>query len=93
MDIKLQENRREQRPWVFRCTKTILIDTTPVALDAVRYQVIDTQRVGKGLPLLKEKPGYHGGPRPLDHLALAAKKGIGISNLGRIKIERIALKS
>ena len=71
--------------------KTIWFGTDPVALDAVGYRVIDAKRIEKGLPPLKESMGFDGVPRPVDHIDLAAAKGIGIRDLDRIKIERIDL--
>ncbi len=71
--------------------KTIWLGTDPVALDAVGYRVIDAKRVEKGLPPLKESMGFDGVPRPVDHIDLAAAKGIGICDLDRIKIDRIDL--
>ncbi len=71
--------------------KTIWFGVDPVALDAVGYRVIDAKRVEKGLLPLKETPGFHGGGRPVDHIDLAAEKGVGICDLKRIRLERIDL--
>ena len=71
--------------------KTIWFGTDPVSLDAVGYRVIDAERLEKGLPGLKESMGFDGVPRPVDHINLAAAKGIGICDLDRIKIDRIDL--
>lgn len=59
--------------------------TDPVAIDTVGFQRIDRERTFKALPSL-EKDG-----RPVDHIALAAKKGLGVSNLDRIQVEKIKL--
>lgn len=71
--------------------KTLWLGTDPVALDAVSRPVLDAKRVEEGLPLLKDTPGYHGGPRPVDHIELAAAKGVGVADLSRIKVERLDL--
>jgi len=78
-------------PRVLFSPKAIWLGTDPVALDAVGFRVIDAKRKEKGLPALRESGGYWSGPRPVDHIDLAAKKGVGISDLDRIKIEKISL--
>lgn len=78
-------------PRVIYAPKTLWLGTDPVALDAVGYRVLDAKRVAEGLPLLKDSPAWDKGPRPVDQIDLAAAKGIGICDLGRIKIERIDL--
>ena len=77
-------------PRVLFSPKTIWLGTDPVALDAVGFRVIDAKRKEKGLPALNESQGYWSGPRPVDHIELAARKGVGISDLNRIKIEKIS---
>ena len=78
-------------PRVLFSPKKIWLGTDPVALDAVGFRVIDAKRKEKGLPALKESEGYWSGPRPVDHIELAAKKGGGTSDFDRIKIEKICL--
>ncbi len=80
-----------ENPRVLFSPKTIWLGRDPVALDAVGYRVIDAKRLEKGLPPLKESTGFDGGPRPVDHIDLAAAKGLGIRDLDRIQIERIDL--
>ncbi|MFC2160024.1 DUF362 domain-containing protein [Acidobacteriota bacterium] len=65
--------------------QTLWLGTDPVALDTVGFQVIDAQRKERGLPGLADSG------RPIDHIELAAKKGIGISDLSQIKLEKIGL--
>jgi uncharacterized protein (DUF362 family) len=71
--------------------RTLWLGTDPVALDAVGYRALDAKRVEMGLPRLKDTPGYHGGMRPVDHIDLAAAKGIGVADVERIKVERLDL--
>jgi uncharacterized protein (DUF362 family) len=71
--------------------KKIWFGTDPVALDAVGYRVIDTQRTEKGLPPLKQSMSFENVPRPVDQIDLAAAKGLGICDLERIKIDRSSL--
>ncbi len=71
--------------------RTIWLGTDPVALDAVGYRVLDAKRIEKGLPRLKDSEAFAGGRRPVDHIDLAAAKGVGIRDLDRIGIERIDL--
>lgn len=78
-------------PRVLFSPKTLWIGTDPVALDAVSRQVIDEERVRRGLPLLKDTPGYHSGMRPVDHVELSAEKGAGICDPERISIEKVIL--
>lgn len=61
--------------------KTLWLGTDPVALDTVGYRVIQDKRREEGLPSL-EATG-----RPTDHIALAAKKGVGVNDLNRIIVE------
>jgi uncharacterized protein (DUF362 family) len=65
--------------------QSLWFGTDPVALDSVGFQLIDRERKYKALPSL-EKDG-----RPIDHIALAAKKGLGVNDLNRIKIAKILL--
>jgi uncharacterized protein (DUF362 family) len=75
----------------FFTPKTLWLGTDPVALDAVGFQVIESKRLKKGLPSLRESAGYYSGRRPVDHIDLAAKKGVGTSDPDRIKVEKISL--
>lgn len=74
-----------RNPKVFFTPKTIWLGTDPVALDAIGFRVIEAKREEKGLPSLKQTG------RPIDHIELAAKKGVGTDNLNRIKLEKINL--
>ena len=65
--------------------QALWLGTDPVALDAVGFQVIDAERKERGLPVLAESG------RPIDHIELAGKKGVGISDLNRIKVDKISL--
>jgi len=80
-----------ENPRVIWAPKTIWLGTDPVALDAVGYKAIDAKRVEMGLPLLKDSPAYDKGMRPVDHVGLAAAKGLGVRDLAKIKIDRIEL--
>jgi len=72
-------------PNVLYTPKTLWLGTDPVALDAVGFQAIDAKRKDKGLPPLSQTG------RPVDHIKLAAQKGIGTDDLGKIKIDKIKL--
>ena len=61
------------------------LGTDPVALDAVGFKVIEKKREEKSLPTFQEAG------RPVDHIELAAKKGVGVSDLDQIEIESIGL--
>ncbi len=78
-------------PRVIFAPRTVWLGTDPVALDAVGYRVLDAKRVEVGLPRLKDSRSFDGGPRPVDHIDLAAAKGIGTADISRIKVERIDL--
>jgi uncharacterized protein (DUF362 family) len=78
-------------PRVLFTPKALWLGMDPVALDAVGFRVIEDKRREKGLPSLKESQGFYEGGRPVDHIELAAKKGAGICDLDRIKIEKIQL--
>jgi len=65
--------------------KTIWLSPDPVALDAVGLKAIQTERKYRAHRTLEEEG------RPLDHIELAAKKGVGVSDLNRIKLEKIEL--
>ncbi len=72
-------------PNVLYAPKTLWLGTDPVALDAVGFQVIDAKRKDEGLPPLSQTG------RPVDHIKLAAQKGVGIDDLSKIKIDKIKL--
>ena len=74
-----------RNPRVIWSADTLWLGTDPVALDAVGFKVIDDKRKAVGVAALKDTG------RPCDHIELAARKGVGIADLGRIKVERIAL--
>ncbi len=57
----------------------------PVALDAVGRQVIEAKRKEKGLLSLAASG------RPIDHVELAAAKGLGVADINNIKIKKIKL--
>lgn len=78
-------------PQVLFKPQTIWVGTDPVALDAVGFRIIDEERIRRGLPRLAETPGYYAGMRPVDHIELAAKKGLGISNLEYINVKQVRL--
>jgi uncharacterized protein (DUF362 family) len=65
--------------------KTIWLSSDPVALDAVGLKAIQTERKYRAHRTLAEEG------RPIDHIELAGKKGLGVSDLDRIKIEKIEL--
>jgi uncharacterized protein (DUF362 family) len=67
--------------------KSLWFGTDPVAIDALGFEHIDRERNFKALPSLQEDG------RPIDHIALAAKKGLGVSDLERIKVEKISMGS
>lgn len=67
--------------------KSLWFGTDPVAIDALGLQRIDRERKFKALPSLQEDG------RPIDHIALAAKRGLGVSDLARIKVEKISMGS
>ncbi len=79
-------------PRVLFLPKTLWIGTDPVALDAVSRRAIDEERIRRGLPLLKDTTGFYGVMRPVDHVELAAAKGVGIADPGRISVEKIDLQ-
>ena len=74
-----------RNPRVIWPANTLWLGTDPVALDAVGYRAIDDKRKAEGMVPLRETG------RPCDHIELAAAKGVGVADLGRIKVERIAL--
>jgi len=65
--------------------RKIWLGRDPVAMDALGFQAIETERRYKALPSLEEEN------RPIDHISRAAKKGIGVGDLRRIKVEKILL--
>jgi hypothetical protein len=65
--------------------RTIWLSSDPVALDAVGLKVIQNERRSRAHRTLEEEG------RPIDHIELAAKKGVGVCDLDRIKLEKIEL--
>jgi uncharacterized protein (DUF362 family) len=65
--------------------KTIWLSTDPVALDVVGLGVIQRERRSRAYRTLAQEG------RPMDHIELAAKKGVGVSDLRRIALEKIEL--
>jgi uncharacterized protein (DUF362 family) len=78
-------------PQVLFTPRTLWLGSDPVALDAVGFRVIDQERISRGLPPLAESPSYYEGNRPVDHIDLAAKNGVGVADLGRIALDRVRL--
>jgi uncharacterized protein (DUF362 family) len=74
-----------RNPRVIYAADTLWLGTDPVALDAVGRRVIDEKRKAEGLPSIAETG------RPWDHIELAAQKGLGTDDLGKIRVDRIAL--
>lgn len=65
--------------------KTIWLSTDPVALDTLGLNTIQTERRSRAYRTFEEEG------RPIDHIELAAKKGVGVNDLDRIKVEKIEL--
>lgn len=78
-------------PQVLFKPQTLWLGTDPVALDAVGFQVIDKERVRRGLTRLADTPGYYEGMRPVDHIELAAKNGLGTADLELIDVDQVQL--
>jgi hypothetical protein len=76
---------RPASPGVIFTPKTLWLGVDPVALDAVGRRVIEAKRKEMGVESFQEK-GI-----PVDHIEMAEKKGLGVSDLNRIKIEKINL--
>jgi uncharacterized protein (DUF362 family) len=74
-----------RNPKVIYAADTLWLGTDPVALDAVGRAAVDARRKQEGLVPIRETG------RPWDHIELAAQKGLGTADLGRIRIERIGL--
>lgn len=74
-----------RNPKVIYPQNTLWIGTDPVALDTVGFNVINAKRKEIGIPPLEESG------RPTDHIKLSDKKGLGISNLKQIEVQRITL--
>ncbi len=70
---------------------TLYLGTDPVAMDAVARAVIDDERVTRGLTPVAETPGYYDGMRPVDHIEMAAQKGVGICDPARMIVEKVVL--
>jgi uncharacterized protein (DUF362 family) len=73
-------------PRVIYAPQKLWLGTDPVAMDAVGFEVIDSKRKEGGLSPLSQSG------RPIDHIQLAAGKGVGISDLSRIQIDRVNLR-
>jgi uncharacterized protein (DUF362 family) len=65
--------------------RTIWLSSDPVALDAVGLKVIQTERKSRAHRTFADEG------RPVNHIDLAAKKGVGESNLDKIMLEKIKL--
>jgi uncharacterized protein (DUF362 family) len=65
--------------------KTIWLSNDPVALDSVGFKAIQTERRSRAYRTLREEG------RPIDHIDLAAKKGVGVNDPDRIELERVDL--
>ncbi len=76
---------RPGNPKVIYPQNTLWIGTDPVALDTIGFNVINAKRKEKGINSLEESG------RPTDHIELSAKKGLGISDLKKIKVQKIKL--
>ena len=75
-----------RNPKVIYSQNTLWIGTDPVALDTIGLNVINAKRGKEGLPSLEETR------RPADHIELAAKKGLGVNDLTRIKVLKKLMK-
>ncbi len=60
----------------------VMASTDPVAMDRIAQDIIEEQRAKHGMPTLKEAK------RPPKWLATAAKKGLGVSDIDKIKLDR-----
>jgi uncharacterized protein (DUF362 family) len=65
--------------------RTLWVSSDPVALDAIGLKAIQTERRSRAYRTLQEEG------RPIDHIDLAAKKGVGVSDLEKIELEKIKL--
>ncbi len=65
--------------------RSIWLSTDPVAIDSVGLEVIQTERKYRALRTFEEEG------RPIDHIELAAKKGVGVSDREQIKLDKIEL--
>jgi uncharacterized protein (DUF362 family) len=65
--------------------KAIWLSSDPVALDSIGLKGIQAERKYRAYRTLQEEG------RPIDHIDLAAKKGVGMSDLERIALEKIKL--
>jgi uncharacterized protein (DUF362 family) len=74
-----------KNPKVIYAAETLWLGTDPVALDAVGRAAIDAKREQAGLLPIRETG------RAWDHIELAARKGVGVADLDKIRIERIGL--
>jgi len=76
---------RPRNPKVIYPQNTLWIGTDPVSLDAVGFRVINAKRRTEGIPPLEETG------RPLDHISLAAKLGLGIDDPEKIRVVKVDL--
>jgi uncharacterized protein (DUF362 family) len=65
--------------------RSIWLSTDPVAVDSLGFEVIQTERKYRALRTFEEEG------RPIDHIELAAKKGVGVSDREQINLEKIEL--
>jgi len=64
---------------------SLLFSTDPVALDTVGLWLIENKRVAEELPAIT------GSNRPADHIATAAKRGLGVGDWTKIKLVTVDL--
>lgn len=76
---------RPRNPKVIYPQNSLWLGTDPVALDAVGFRVINAKRRAEGVPPLEETG------RPLDHIGLAAKLGLGTDDPEKIQQVKIDL--
>ena len=65
--------------------KTLWFGTDPVALDTLGRSTIEAERSRRRLPSLEQVGG------PVDHIELAAEKGLGTCELHKIELKKIQL--
>jgi len=74
----------QSRGQLFR-PQTLWLGTDPVALDSIGAKVIEAERKKRGLASLTAAG------RPPEHIALAAKRGLGTAAAERIEVVRVTL--
>lgn len=72
-----------QRPDRLWPLGALIVGADPVAVDAVSLDLLDKQRVAKGLKTLAAEG------RPASHIATAAKRGLGVAELNGIEIVEV----